>query len=109
MGPKVINTLFYIYGFMNHLFFRMSLNDIFLKLESSRKADVFNESFTCLRIIQKYIILDDTDKLFSYLDELMDDTIIPTHFLRLLVHVVLFLDQISTANRRETVVKLLEK
>lgn len=86
----------------------MSLNDVFLKLESSPKAEVYLEATNALRIIQKYLILDDIGKLFNYIDEIVDESNVTTQFLRFLVHLVLFLEHVTTTCRRDVVEKLLE-
>lgn len=89
-------------------FFRMSLNDVFLKLQSSRKEEVADEATNIVRVIQKYIILEDIEKLFSYLDEMIQWEATPTPLLRFLVHLILFLDQVGSVNRRDVVEKVLE-
>lgn len=86
----------------------MSLNDVFIKLQSSRKAEIASEATKEIRVIQKFIILDDTERLFSYLDEIHSDFSMQTRFLRFLVHMILFLDQVSNVNRPDVVKKYLE-
>lgn len=86
----------------------MSLSDIFLKLDSSRKLEVAHEAGMVVRIIQKHLILDDIESLFNYLDEFIEDVNITTQYLRFLVHLVLFLEHIGTTTRRDVVEKLLE-
>lgn len=86
----------------------MSLTDIFLKLEASRKQEISHEATKVIRIIQKHIILDEIEAMFNVVDEFLEDNNVTTQFLRFLVHLVLFLEHIGTTTRRDVVEKLLE-
>ncbi|XP_056635270.1 nuclear pore complex protein Nup107 [Diorhabda sublineata] len=88
---------------------RMSLNEIFSNLESSKNARVREESRKPEHIIQKYIILDEIPTLLLKFEEWIEEQHnIPTNFLRFLAHLVLFFDQIGQGHHREIIEKVLE-
>ncbi|ENN75270.1 hypothetical protein D910_02376 [Dendroctonus ponderosae] len=87
---------------------RMSLHEVFTKLESSKNKAVRDEAKEHEHLIQKYIILDEIQALLKELADWSQSADISTHFLRFTAHVVLFLDQIGQGHKRdcvETVVK----
>nr|CAH7732455.1 unnamed protein product [Callosobruchus chinensis] len=87
---------------------RMSLNELFTSLESSRNRKVAEESKKYEHIIQKHIILDDIPNLLLKFEEWVEDDSHTSHFLRFLAHLALFFDQIDHGHNREAIEKVLE-
>ncbi|CAH1999739.1 unnamed protein product [Acanthoscelides obtectus] len=87
---------------------RMSLNELFSSLESSRNRTVAEEAKKYEYVIQKHIILDDIPNLLLKFEEWVEDDEQTSHFLRFLAHLVLFFDQIGHGHNREIVEKVLE-
>lgn len=79
----------------------MSLNDIFLHLESSTNSSIAKEALDKYRIIQKYVILNEIPELISKLEQWVEDPTISTQFTRFAAHVILFLEQIGYAARKD--------
>ncbi|KAJ8917651.1 hypothetical protein NQ315_005098 [Exocentrus adspersus] len=87
---------------------RMSLNEVFISLESSKNPVIREESRKPEHVIQKYIILNDIATLFQELDFWTEDSNMTSHHLRFIVHLVLFLDQIGQGHNREITEKVLK-
>ncbi|CAH0555792.1 unnamed protein product [Brassicogethes aeneus] len=85
---------------------RMSLNDVFVSLDSSKNVKVREESRKPEHIIQKYIILDEIPKLINQLEDWIEESNLDTQFLRFAAHLVLFLEQIGQTHH--SVEKILE-
>lgn len=79
----------------------MSLNDIFLRLETSSVPNIAKEAKDKYRIIQKYIILNEIPKLISSLEQWVEETDVSTQFTRFAAHLILFLEQIGQAARKD--------
>lgn len=79
----------------------MSLNDIFLSLESSVNPNIAKEASDKYRIVQKHVILNDIPGLIVKLEQWVEEPNIPTHFTRFAAHFILFLEQIGQAARRD--------
>ncbi|XP_045478913.1 nuclear pore complex protein Nup107 [Harmonia axyridis] len=88
---------------------RMSLNEIFHKLETISPKNVVMETKYPEHIIQKLLILDEINQLVRVLDEWVNDTKVSTTFLRFATHLVLFLDQIGQLNSRDIVETCIEQ
>lgn len=86
---------------------KMSMNDIFAALESSKHQTVTTEAAKPSHIIQKLIILDEIEKLMSKIEEWLDEPT-ATHFLRFITHLVLFFEQIGQTQRRDVIERVLE-
>ncbi|KAG5892251.1 hypothetical protein JTB14_014621 [Gonioctena quinquepunctata] len=87
---------------------RMSLNEVFSNLESSKSPKIREEARRPDHIIQKYIILDEIPVLLGKFEEWLEKEDISTTFLRFLSHLVLFFDQVGQGHNREVVEKVLE-
>ncbi|CAH1154193.1 unnamed protein product [Phaedon cochleariae] len=87
---------------------RMSLNEVFHNLESSKDALVREEAKRPDHVIQKHIIMDEIATLLLKFEEWIEDENLPTSFLRFLAHLVLFFDQIGQGHNREVMEKVLE-
>ncbi|KAF7269580.1 nuclear pore complex protein Nup107 [Rhynchophorus ferrugineus] len=87
---------------------RMSLNDVFANMESSKNRNVREQSKEPEHIIQKYIILDEIPSLLKELEEWVEGANVSVHFLRFAAHLVLFLDQIGHGNKQYSIEKVLE-
>ncbi|KAL3266435.1 hypothetical protein HHI36_010609 [Cryptolaemus montrouzieri] len=82
---------------------RMSLNEIFEKLETSNTPSIISEASSQEHIIQKFIILDDINHLMGILQEWVEDPNVSSTFLRFAAHLVLFFDQVGKINDRDIV------
>ncbi|XP_044018681.1 nuclear pore complex protein Nup107 isoform X2 [Aphidius gifuensis] len=74
---------------------KKSLVDIFDNLQSSKINEIRNQSNKPEHIIQKYLILDDIQKLMEQINIWIDDKICQPQFIRFLAHLILFLRQIG--------------
>lgn len=81
--------------------FRMSLNDIFVRLESSANSAIAKEASDKYRIMQKHIILNEIPVLVSKLEQWVEEPNISTQFIRFAAHLILFLGQIGQAARKD--------
>lgn len=88
---------------------RMSLNDIFKKLEAGNPPNVSMEAKSPEHIIQKLLILDEISNLVKVLEEWVTDPNASTTFLRFATHLILFLHQIGQLNSREIVEVCIEE
>ncbi|XP_044748936.1 nuclear pore complex protein Nup107 [Coccinella septempunctata] len=88
---------------------RMSLNEIFQKLESTSPQNVVMEAKSPEHIIQKLLILDEINQLVKVIEEWVSDAKASTMFLRFVTHLMLFLDQIGQLNSREIVETCIEQ
>lgn len=79
----------------------MSLNDVFASLESSANTNIAKEASDKYRIIQKHIILNEMPRLLSSLEQWVEEPDVSTHFTRFAAHLILFLEQIGQASRRD--------
>lgn len=79
----------------------MSLNDIFLRIESSTNSSIAKEASDKYRIIQKHIILNEISGLLTKLEQWVEETNISTQFTRFAAHLILFLEQIGQAARKD--------
>lgn len=93
--------IFNMFHYLTIFIFRMSLNDVFSSLESSKNQVVREESRRPDHVIQKYIILDEIPALMLKIGEWIEDENLPTPFLRFLAHLVLFFDQIDQQHNKE--------
>lgn len=89
-------------------FCRMSLNEVFSSLESSKNPIVRDESRRPDHVIQKYVILDEIPTLMAKIEEWIEEEMLPTTFLRFLAHLVLFFDQVGKGHNRDISEKVLE-
>ncbi|XP_050509495.1 nuclear pore complex protein Nup107 [Diabrotica virgifera virgifera] len=87
---------------------KLSLNEIFSNLESSKNVRVREEARKPEHIIQKYIILDEIQTLLLKFEEWIEEDNVPTNFLRFLAHLVLFFEQIGQGHHRGIIEKVLE-
>lgn len=79
----------------------MSLNEIFARLESSSNSDIAKEALDKYRILQKHIILNEIPTLLSKLEQWVEEPNISTQFTRFAAHLILFLEQIGKAARKD--------
>lgn len=79
----------------------MSLNDVFASIESSNNVNVQKEARDPHHIIQKHIILDEIPELLLKLEEWIKGADVTAHFKRFAAHLVLFLEQIGQAYRKD--------
>ncbi|CAG9773100.1 unnamed protein product [Ceutorhynchus assimilis] len=87
---------------------RQSLNDVFSNLASSENRVVREEAKEPQHVVQKHIVLDEIMVLLKELEEWSESANVSTQFLRFAAHLVLFLDQIGQANRRDCVEAVVE-
>ncbi|KAF5276258.1 hypothetical protein FQA39_LY06607 [Lamprigera yunnana] len=87
---------------------RISLNEVFERLEVAGNSKVRSEAQTEVRIVQMYIILDDIPKLTEIISKWLDSSHLGAHFLRFLSHLLLFFEQIGQINNRDITEKVLE-
>lgn len=87
----------------------MSINEVFAALESSTNSFVSTEAAKPAQIIIKLIVLDEIEKLMSKIEEMLDEPLITTHFLRFLTHLVLFFENIGRTQRRDVIERVLER
>lgn len=94
----------------NYIFYynRLSIDEIFEKLESSPIDIIREESEKPDHIIQKYIILDQIPQLMTYINEWISKSNNSPHFIRFLTHFVLFLRQIGHNQKDDIGDKVLE-
>lgn len=87
----------------------MSLDDIFVRLESFPSKKIRDESQEPDHIIQKYLILDQIPQLMQAIDHWLELPNISPQFIRFLAHLVLFLRQIGNVHRDDIAEKVLER
>ncbi|KAK4875289.1 hypothetical protein RN001_011711 [Aquatica leii] len=80
---------------------RVSLNDVFENLEDAQNTKVKNEAQLQMRIVQKFIILDDVPQMIDIINEWIENSNVATQFLRFASHMVLFLEQIGKIDDRD--------
>ncbi|KAF5305221.1 hypothetical protein FQR65_LT07760 [Abscondita terminalis] len=80
---------------------RLSLNGVFEKLEESQNEKVKAEAKLQMRVVQKYIILDDIPQLVDTINDWIKYSHVTTQFLRFVVHMVLFFEQIGKIDDRD--------
>ncbi|XP_017770654.1 PREDICTED: nuclear pore complex protein Nup107 [Nicrophorus vespilloides] len=88
---------------------KMSINEIFNCLESCNNAIVQTDAMTPDHLIQKYLILDEINKLVEAVEDWLLEPAISMQFLRFLTHLMLFLEQIGQVSNREVVERVLEE
>lgn len=74
---------------------KLSLEEIFNDLHSSKEAIIMKLSNTPDHMIQKYLILDQVPQLMEIIEDWIDSDQCRPQFLRFLAHLVLFLRQIG--------------
>lgn len=79
----------------------MSLNDIFARIESSANSSIAKEATDKYRIIQKHVILNEIPGLLVKLEQWVEEPNISTQFMRFAAHLILFLEQIGQAARKD--------
>lgn len=79
----------------------MSLNDIFHRIESSSNANIASEASDNYRIIQKHIILNEIPSLLLKLEQWAEEPNASPQFTRFAAHLILFLEQIGQASRKD--------
>ncbi|KAK5644650.1 hypothetical protein RI129_005950 [Pyrocoelia pectoralis] len=87
---------------------RLSLNEVFERLESAQNSRVRKESQLEMHIVQKYIILDDIPMLMEVIGNWLKNKSLSTQFLRFAVHLVLFLEQIGQIVNRDVPEQIIE-
>lgn len=72
-----------------------------MRLESSSNSDIAKESLDKYRIMQKHIILNEIPALLFKLEQWVEEPTISTQFTRFAAHLILFLEQIGQAARKD--------
>ncbi|XP_025833875.1 nuclear pore complex protein Nup107-like [Agrilus planipennis] len=84
---------------------RMSLNEVFDRIESSPNDEISKKATLPDYKIQKYIILDDMVNLLDELGVWVEDECVSTQFLRFASHLVLLFDELGLINERSVLNK----
>lgn len=79
---------------------KMSLEEIFSRLEASNNLNVKATAHSNFAMIQKYLILDDIAKLLEHMNKSLDSDQTP-QTLRFFAHLVLFIRQIGRNHQEE--------
>lgn len=98
---SICDFLYFLQSLNKKFIYRLSLNDVFTSIESSKHLHIQREARDPHRIIQKHIILDEIPQLLEKLEEWIKDDETATHFKRFSAHLVLFLEQIGQAYRKD--------
>lgn len=89
-------------------FYRLSIDEIFEKLEASPIDNIKEEAEDPDHIIQKFLILDQIPQLMIAVGRWITRANISPHFVRFLAHLILFLRQIGHSHNDEIGDKVLE-
>lgn len=88
---------------------KMTLEDIFKKLEAHENKMIQSEANNPLNIVQKYLILDEIPELMKCIDMWLEDYLLKSpQMLRFLTHVVLFLRQINRSHEENIENRLIQ-
>lgn len=84
-----------------------SLEEIFDELEASKNPIIHEQANDPAHRIQKYLILDEINTLMNDVENMIDQRICDSQFLRFLAHLVLFLRQIGKQLNEQVADKVL--
>ena len=86
---------------------KMSLENIFEELAAHRNINVKNEANDTVRVIQKYLILDEIPELLKHFEKCISEENVSPQMLRFFTHIILFIRQIGRTHQEEIADKVI--